>query len=75
MSERKQHNDFERGLVIGAHLFGGSKADIARKFTIPESTVRRFICQYEVGNTQPEKRPGRPRMTTPQTDGHLQNHH
>lgn len=68
MTARKEHSEFERGLVIGAHLFNHSYVDISKQFQIPESTVRRLVQQYNTGKIAPCPRSGRPRATTPQTD-------
>ena len=68
MEKRNEHSDFERGQVIGAFLFNHSKHEIAEKFNIPRTTVRRIISDYENNQNQPRPRTGRPRKTTPTTD-------
>lgn len=65
---KKYVSEFERGQIIGAHIFQHSIREIECRFKIPKSTVQRIISEYKNGKLHPLSRCGRPKKTTPQTD-------
>ena len=65
---RKELEAVEYGRLVGAWEWGGTFAEIARRFGVTESRVRDTINRYkETGSPLPAERSGRPpKVTTTQ---------
>ncbi|XP_071036471.1 uncharacterized protein [Parasteatoda tepidariorum] len=63
MSGRREVNEAERGMIIGAHRFGHSICAIFDKFQIPRSRVSDVVLKWvREGVIKPHSRPDKPKI-------------